>query len=147
MPSATFAESRLSRAAKRATAIAADRSAPHCVALTGGSVGSGSAPGNGPMSATGSPSSETVAVAAMTPRSEAGSRGSQWGTRIITAATRTVTARAGSESGEARRSASSAVTRTPPGSGTVTPSAVGTCCRKMMTAMPTVKPSMTGQGR
>ena len=28
----------------------------------------------------------------------------------------------------------------------VSPRAVGTCCRKMMAAMPTVKPSMTGHG-
>ena len=31
-------------------------------------------------------------------------------------------------------------------SGLATPSAAGTCCRKMITAMPTVKPSTTGQG-
>ena len=30
--------------------------------------------------------------------------------------------------------------------GLGTPSAVGTCCRKMMAAMPMVKPSTTGQG-
>ena len=31
-------------------------------------------------------------------------------------------------------------------SGLATPSAAGTCWRKMMVAMPTVKPSTTGQG-
>ena len=30
--------------------------------------------------------------------------------------------------------------------GLATPSAAGTCCRKMMTAIPTVKPSTTGHG-
>ena len=31
-------------------------------------------------------------------------------------------------------------------SGAVTPNAAGTCCKKMMAAIPRVKPSITGQG-
>jgi hypothetical protein len=53
---------------------------------------------------------------------------------------------AGSRDPTASRTARPATVAEFSPSGRATPRAAGTCCRKMITAMPTVNPSITGQG-
>ena len=69
MPSATFADSRLSSAASRATASAAENSIPNWDMSTVGREGVGSDPGSAPMRATSRPSMFATMVAAIRPAS------------------------------------------------------------------------------
>ena len=74
MPSATFADSRLSIAASTATAKPAETSARTSVNEVCGSAGSGSEPGRAPMRATSRSRASATTVAATTARSDAGPR-------------------------------------------------------------------------
>jgi hypothetical protein len=65
---------------------------------------------------------------------------------MITATTATTASDHAASGHDARRTASSAPTTAFAPSVAGTPTAAGTCWRKMMTAMPSVKPSITGHG-
>ena len=86
-------------------------------------------------------------MAATTANSDAGSDRRIRGTTTITATTSSTNATActcpsETESPTARTATTAAFSP----SGLATPSAAGTCCKKMITAMPTVNPSTTGHG-
>ncbi len=146
MPSATFAERRLSIAARRATASAAGRYVPSRSSSRVGSDGSGSASGSAPMRATGQCSSSASTVAAATAASEPGKRGEWRDVTSITTATTPTSVSVRSESASVALTARTATAAAFSPAGFATPSAPGTCCRKMIAAMPTAKPSITGHG-
>ncbi len=148
MPSATFAERRLSSPASSAIANAADTSSPSCSPPTLGSAGTGRPHGRSPMRGALRPATPASTDATITASNDPGcarceSRRADHDRRdhqheqqrrpVALAAPRL-----------AHRRTATAAVFSPSGLGT--PSAVGTCCRKMITAMPMVKPSTTGQG-
>jgi hypothetical protein len=99
------------------------------------------------MVATSRPAAVLVTVAAATASSDAGRLRCRRGTTAITATTSTtMPAAASCPDDRASRTAWAATTAVFSPSGRATPRAMGTCWRKMITAMPTVKPSTTGQG-
>ena len=124
---------------------------PASAAIMAGSMdgtdGAGRAPGRAPIRATSSPASWATRVATMMPMIEPGSWGWIFGAPSMMAAT--ISTRTMGQNMPARVAVPSAWTAETAafvlGPGSV-PKAAGTCCRKMMTAMPSVKPSITGQG-
>jgi hypothetical protein len=90
----------------------------------------------------------TRIVAAATPMRENGTPGRRRAPRSIKAATPRATATAAGCGWRAKRvTASAATAHTLSPCAPETPRAAGTCCRAMTTAMPAVKPSITGVGR
>ena len=117
-------------------------------AATDGMVGCGSDDGSAPMVATSSPATAATTVATTTASSDAGS--DRWILGVDDhddddegheRRSRRATRRRAH-----RRRPCAATTAVFSPSGLATPSAAGTCCRKMITAMPRVKPSITGHG-
>jgi hypothetical protein len=99
------------------------------------------------MRATSRWSSSATTVATTTASSDAGRARCRRVAVSMTTATTTTTATAASRPDEPTAdSARTATTAVFSPSGFGTPSAAGTCCRKMIAAMPTVNPSTTGQG-
>ena len=148
MPSATVAESRLSRAASAATARALGSRTPSAPRSTKSSDGAGSPCGSSPIRARSIGASSARIVAAATPTRENGTAGRHRPPSSISAATpsaTTIAAGRGCAANRATASAATAHTFSP--CAPVTPSAAGTCCSAMTTAMPAVKPSITGVGR
>ncbi len=146
-PSATFADRRLSIAPRAATASAAPNRSLMRPNGNDGKEGVGSESGSLPIRATSKPASCAVAVAAITAISDAGRALFRRGTSSITAmtsATSAIAARCPRSKVSRAALAATAAAFSP--SGLRTPSAAGTCCRKMIAAIPTVKPSITGQG-
>ncbi len=148
MPSATLAESRLSRPASSATANAAESRSLTRASDTLGNDGAGRPSGRVPMRPTVMPLTPATTVATTTASSEPGIFGWRRADVSITAATTSTSTSdaafpAPASASPTARIATAAVF-SPAGFGT--PSAVGTCCRKMITAMPMVKPSTTGHG-
>ena len=134
-------------AASAAIASAAPSSVRSAPMSAWGSTGAGSALGSSPIRATGRPSATTRTVAAMTATSDSGI--ARWirGSTTITAATSTVTSSAGPASDQSRpRTARKAATGGEDPGEADWPRAAGTCCRKMIAAIPRVKPSITGHG-
>ena len=153
MPSATFAERRLSIAASNATAKPADISSRTSAADACGSAGNGSDPGSAPMRATSRPHTFATIVATTTASSDAGhARRTRIVTTIVATTTATmpiaarlpVTSEPPSPIASPTALAATAAVFSP--AGFATPRAAGTCWRKMITAIPTVNPSTTGHG-
>ncbi len=83
----------------------------------------------------------------MTATSDTGRPGrSRAAVSIVPATTPVISREAHAGDATQAASASAAVARTVSPVGTETPNAAGSCCRAMITAMPTVKPSTTGSG-
>lgn len=147
MPSATRADNRLPIAASNATAIPADIRSLISVTEVCGSDGSGRDDGSDPMRATSSDAAFATIVATATAMRDAGSDRRMWGTPTMTAATRTTRPIACTlPLSNALTTDFTATAAVLSPFGFATPSAGGTCCMKMITAMPTVKPSTTGHG-
>ena len=146
MPSATLAERRLSIAASAATAIALPMRVRNVPGSSTGSDGVGSAEGSAPMRAMSIDSSSASAVAITTAISEAGSERRMRGTITMIAITTITIASERTVLASTRPRQSIATSRALSPSGFGTSSANGTCCRAMIVAMPTVKPSITGHG-
>src|SRR4051794_3719005 len=147
MPSATLADSRLSMAASRATANAGPRYWDRSPSSTDGSESFGIAEGSAPMVATFQPVIIGTRVAMITASNEAGNARWILGATTITATTIATSAMAANDPVPTELpTAFAAMTAvfSPPGLGT--PSAAGTCWRKMIAAMPRVNPSITGHG-
>jgi hypothetical protein len=87
-------------------------------------------------------------VAAAIASSDAGSDRRRRGNTIMSAVTSATRMTAANDPAPpiASRAARHATTAVLSPSGLATPSAAGTCWRKMMVAIPIVKPSITGQG-
>jgi hypothetical protein len=148
IPSATLADSRLSSAARAATASTAPNRSETTPASNAGNEGVGSDDGKAPITPTSAPPSRATMVAATTARSEAGIPRWMRGTPTMMATTSATRPKAHHippppTASPTARTATAAVF-SPSGLGT--PRAAGTCCRKMMTAIPRVNPSITGQG-
>ena len=146
MDAATRADSSDSMAASAATAtagLASSRSSPR---LRPGSPGAGSDAGSSPMRATGAPISSAPIVTTATATSEPGTWGAQRANASMMSTTTATMPRVHSAVDPALVSEVSAVTSGFPPTGSVTPTAAGTCCRKMIVAMPRVNPSTTGHG-
>ena len=112
-----------------------------------GMEGVGSECGSAPIRGMSSPRSSAATVASSTAIRLAGSALCSFGSSNITAATPATTARVCRAVGKLDREALSIAPRRvfSPGVPAV-PVAIGTCWRKMIAAMPSVKPSTTGQG-
>jgi hypothetical protein len=146
--SATVADSRLSKAASAATASVAGSSAPIAPRSRKAREGVGSPAGSAPSVRSGRSATRAMTVAAATLTREKGTAGRHRAPRSMTAATpRAVRTGAGCGSPAKRRAASAATAHTFSWSPAGTPSAAGTCCSAITTAMPAVKPSITGTGR
>jgi hypothetical protein len=143
--SATLADRRLSMAARTARSIAAETSSG--TQPSGGSEGMGSDDGRVPIRATFHPAAPATTVAATTPINDAGRARWRCGSPTMATAT-TVTRTSHSKPGMPthRTRDRQATTAMPVPAGLGTPRAVGTCWRKMMTAIPTAHSSTTGQG-
>ncbi len=136
-------------AASAATARAAPVRSPSADALAVGSVGTGSESGRDPMRSSGTPVDSARTVATATATRDAGIAAESRGSTSMRAATTATVARGhtavpGCEAASAR--ACTAVTRVFSPTAPSTPTAAGTCCRKMIAAMPSVNPSTTGHG-
>ena len=144
--SATVAESRLSSAARAATATAGTASTRRSLQDTDGTVRVNSRSGRAPIVSTGTSARRTATVATTTPSSATGTAGRRRESTRIAAATPTLMA-TGARSGLPNHSRTAATADTTTCSGRADrPSAEGTCWRAMRAAMPRVNPSMTGSG-
>ena len=146
MPSATVAESRLSSAASAATATAGSSSAPSWPGSDAGQRGGRAA---GRDRADGR-DGRWAAATTSGRDDDRGQRHGQAGTEPGREQHRTGD-QAGDQDGRPLGSASPGGSASTADARTFsparrTPSAAGTCCRAMMMAMPTVKPSTTGSG-
>ena len=144
--SATVAESRLSSAARAATATAGATSTRSSLRVTDGTLSVNSCEGSAPIVATCRSATRVMTVAATTASRATGTAGrSREPSRISTAtpALRARAARSGAENQST--TAETAATTTWPVEP-VTPRAEGTCWRAIRAAMPRVNPSMTGKG-
>ncbi len=147
MPSATFAERRLSIAASAATANAAPNRSLSWPAENDGSDGIGKELGNAPIFATSMPGDLGDSVAMMTARSDEGNDRCIRGATTMTLATMATNPSAARlPFPNASTTARTAIAAVFSPAGLATPSAAGICCKKMITAMPTVNPSTTGHG-
>lgn len=147
MPSATRALSNDSRAARAATATAGATSCISSGSDRDGIVGAGRPLGSVPMVAAGSPAVTATSVATMSAISEAGSVGhsrctSSWVAMTIVTTMRGATAAAQSTWPSANQLEIRVDSDSPFGVS----SARGICCTAMITPMPKVNPSTTGQG-
>ena len=147
MPEATRAESRDSIAASVAMETAGISRLPSAAGSTEGMEGAGRECGSAPIRGMSSASSSVATVASNTAIRLAGRALLSLGSRYITAATPATTASVCTTVGRVACDALSTAARKVlwPGVASV-PVARGTCWRKMMAAMPRVKPSTTGQG-
>ena len=147
MPAATRAESRDSIAASVAMETAGMSRPPTAAGSIKGMEGAGSECGSAPIRGISSPSASAATVASNTAIRLAGRALLSLGSRYITAATPATTASVCSTVGTVACDALSTAARRVlwPGVASV-PVASGTCWRKMMAAMPRVKPSTTGHG-
>ncbi|MCR3750310.1 hypothetical protein LX88_004297 [Lentzea californiensis] len=144
MPSATVADSRLSRAASAATATA-DGSSDHSASRSRkDSDGAGSNAGNVPIRGTGRDRVSATTVPAATASSENGIAGLQRAPTSMMRTTPPARATAGRAGPEPNARTAFTTTLCPAGVGT--PSAAGICCNAMTAAIPRVKPSTTGAG-
>ena len=148
---ATRAESSDSIAASAATVAAAGSSTPSISGSIAGRDGAGNEAGIVPMVASGVGSSQASTATTAIPISDPGIEGWILGASTITAATtRTAPSAHARWARSARASDCTAATRafelSSPGAAGVAEVICGTCCRKMMQAMPRVNPSITGQG-
>ena len=147
IPSATRAESRLSIAASAATASAAENSALVAAVSSTGTRGVGTLPGSGPIVMTSQSRTSTTTVATTIAMIDAGMALRILGRAIISTVTSATSASAGSAARQSAVAIAVSATRavfSPSGFGMSRAS--GTCCRKMIVAIPIVKPSTTGQG-
>jgi len=144
--SATVADSRLSSAARAATAIAGRIRALSSPSGTVGSDGAGRPVGMWPIGVAPHSKILLAAVAATTANNDVGSTGRLRAMSRTSTTTPIVTAGADQDGSVTQVwTARAARTRTL-SAWTRTPRAEGTCCSAMMRAMPTVKPSTTGTG-
>ena len=145
--SATVADSRLSSAARAATATAGATSTRSSLHVTDGTVSVNSCEGSAPMVATGRWATRV---------DDGGRHDGQQGHRHggAPAGSRAGSARRRRRSGPGRRGRGPRTSRPPPRPrprrrgrvAPVTPRAEGTCWRAIRAAMPSVNPSMTGNG-
>ena len=134
-------------AASAATATAAPSRVSMVARSARGNTGVGNCEGSTPMRAVVSPANATSTVAATTATSDDGIAGCRRGRTSIEMTTTATTASAGhSVAASACITTCAAATSGRCPSGVDSPIAAGICCRKMMIAMPRVKPSMTGHG-
>ena len=145
---ATRADSSDSIAASAATATAGPARALMVSMLRSGMDGAGRELGSSPMAGSGSWSSAVATVTTMIAINDAGIPGLIRPSTTMMSATAAAAA-SGSRACDqsAARAAWKAATRALVlNPSFATPRAEGTCCRKMMMPIPTVKPSITGQG-
>ena len=144
---ATSAESSDSMAASAATVSAAATRFMISAGSAGGSPGAGNACGSEPIRATGAWVRAHARVTTTMPMIEPGIFRCTRAAAIITIATTAALPSVHSTVGaEAIPTACTAARTAFSPCGIATPTADGTCCRKMITAMPSVKPSITGHG-
>ena len=144
--SATVADSRLSSAASAATASAGIARTRRSFQARAGSCGAGRPSGSAPIRAMSRSATWASTVAAATATSDIGMPGRQREETSMAAATAAAMAGAAQAGLAAQAVIASAATATTFSPSAGTPSAVGICCTAMITAMPRVKPSMTGSG-
>ena len=147
MDAATRAESRDSIAASAATAAAAGAMLTMTLTSRAGNTGAGSPAGRAPIVSIGSPKMAAIVLTTRIAMSDPGRRGCSRGATSMIAATTATVARVNAASGNSAvaKDSNAATPAFGLSAGTL-PSAAGTCCRKMMIAIPSVKPSMTGHG-
>jgi hypothetical protein len=147
MDAATRAESSDSIAASAATVSTGPTRAGRIAGSMKGTDGAGSELGSAPIRVTGRAVTVATTVTRTMPMIEPGSLGWMRGATIMIAATTATTARSSPRVGhDIPPNDCTAATRALVLVAVVDPIAAGTCCRKMMTAMPSVNPSMTGHG-
>src|SRR6185312_2408626 len=144
---ATRADSNDSIAASAATVNAAPTSDTIVVISAEGSAGAGSEPGSVPILASGRSARFATTATSTIAMRDPGNCGWMRGATSITSTTISTAATGQATLAQSMSSnACTAATNAPVlGRGSV-PTAAGTCWRKMITAIPSVKPSMTGQG-